>query len=105
MAFKIDTKIPIPNITNERTGKYPFDQMSPGDSFLVEPDVEMDEDGDVDQKAWDEEIRLIKQRLKGACARYRKTGFPSLDVAPTFYCKEVDAGVRCWMTDGAKDEG
>ena len=35
MALKIEQNVPIPPKASSRHGKYPFDQMQPGDSFFA----------------------------------------------------------------------
>jgi len=76
----IDKNVPFPNMNKSR-GQYPFEEMQPGDSFLV--------------KGVGDKAKKLKASLNGAARRAeKKTG-------AKFYVDVVveEKGVRVWRVD------
>ena len=96
--FKIDEKVPIPEVKT-RSLAYPFDRMSKkGQSFLVEAKCDPDEE----PEAFKEEVKKLKGSVGGAARRYAKKFIT--EEAPKFVTREVELGVRCWLVKEASGE-
>lgn len=81
MEYQIDKSIPMPQRT--RIAKYPFAEMSVGDSFLVPVDFE---------ELLPKTLRRMTAAKTIASANLRK----SRDDKTAFIVSEVPEGVRVW---------
>lgn len=81
MSFSIEKNIPLPMHYDRTTRKYPFDQMSVGDSFLVPCE---------DRPA---ETAATLNRLRQAARAYRNRHDKK---DQRFNCRTLNRGVRCW---------
>jgi len=79
MQYKVEKDIPVPK--GEAYTKYPFDEMSIGDSFFIE-----------------EYSREKMQSIGGAISNYKKTKAPK----KRFKQLKYEGGIRVWRTRNGK---
>jgi len=96
-AFTLEDNVPIPaRIRAGGVSPYPFIDMQPGQSFVVEASVDADlyTSASEAEKAKAEESRTIANRLSGAVRRFTKrhTGYK-------FAVRTVPEGVRVWRVE------
>lgn len=75
--FKIEKNVPVPAVSRSGVpgqSKYPFAEMSEGDSFAVPVAVAPDTVTDAAERkrVFDENARTMSNRMTGACRRWRE---------------------------------
>jgi len=78
--FKVERGVPIPDRRHGAPGKYPFEKMSQGDSFLLP--VENEEDVDT-----------VRRRIAAAASLYATRN------GGKFTTRTVDGGIRVWRVE------
>ena len=88
--YELEENIPVPVSFHSGTRKYPFEEMSPGQSFFIAPEYE------------DEDVKRLGNRVAQARQAYQKR-MANLDTPVTFTqrmdTKDGVAGYRVWRVE------
>lgn len=82
---EIENGVPIPKVV--KWGKYPLEELQPGESFLVEGPLK--------------ELKKIRTNVMGATRRATKKTKRTFLVLVRTTQADGEQGVRCWRTDSA----
>lgn len=81
---EIENGVPIPKV--EKRGKYPLEELQPGESFLVQGPAKS--------------LKKIRANIMGAARRVSKKSERTFMVV----ARPEEKGVRCWRTDSVDEK-